>query len=108
MKERVGKDVKRKTPFDKQNGNPYFECHQIDWLSKDGMDFADNCVSHCPNLQRKIQILNGPTDISTLKAKLKIDEITVLLTRSLDGVWFLFPMREGMSINMIGLFNSPD
>ena len=61
----------QKAPFDDQNGDPYLECHHIDWLSKGGMDSAENCVVLCPNCHRRMHILNDPTDINTLKAKIK-------------------------------------
>ena len=61
----------QKAPFDDQNGDPYLECHHIDWLSKGGMDSAENCVALCPNCHRRMHILNDPADINTLKAKIK-------------------------------------
>jgi len=59
-----------KAPFSDQNGDPYLECHHIDWLSKGGMDAIDNCVALCPNCHRKMHILNDQNDINTLKAKI--------------------------------------
>lgn len=61
----------QKAPFNDQNGDPYLECHHIDWLSKGGMDSAENCVALCPNCHRKMHILNDPTDINTLKANIR-------------------------------------
>ncbi len=59
-----------KAPFNDQNGDPYLECHHIEWLSKGGMDSADNCVALCPNCHRKMHILNDPNDILLLKGKI--------------------------------------
>ena len=58
-------------PFNDQNGEPYLECHHIDWLSKGGMDSIDNCVALCPNCHRKMHIVNLPEDIKYLKEKIK-------------------------------------
>ena len=57
-------------PFIDQNGDPFLECHHIDWLSKGGMDSVDNCVALCPNCHRKMHILNDPNDIKLLKANI--------------------------------------
>lgn len=56
-----------KAPFVDPDGNPYLECHHIEWLSKGGEDSIYNCVALCPNCHRKIHILNDAEDISTLK-----------------------------------------
>ena len=56
-------------PFVDQSGEPYLECHHIDWLSNGGMDSIDNCVALCPNCHRKMHMLNDPNDISILKSK---------------------------------------
>ena len=61
----------QKAPFDGQNGDPYLECHHMDWLSKGGMDSAENCVALCPNCHRRMHILNDQADINTLKAIIK-------------------------------------
>lgn len=61
----------QKAPFIDMNGEPYLECHHIDWLSKGGMDSIDNCVALCPNCHRRMHIVNDSDDIITLKAKLK-------------------------------------
>ena len=58
-------------PFADQNGEPYLECHHIDWLSKGGMDSADNCVALCPNCHKKMHIINDKNDIALLKTKVK-------------------------------------
>ncbi len=55
-------------PFADQAGEPYLECHHIEWLSKGGMDSADNCVALCPNCHRKMHMLNDPNDVNILKA----------------------------------------
>lgn len=57
-----------KAPFADQNGNPYLECHHIEWLSKGGMDSIDNCVALCPNCHRKMHIQNDAKDINKLKS----------------------------------------
>ena len=62
-----------KAPFDDQSGEPYLECHHIDWLSKGGMDSIDNCVALCPNCHRKMHIVNAAADIKKLKAAVRID-----------------------------------
>ena len=43
----------------------------MDWLSKGGMDSAENCVALCPNCHRRMHILNDQADINTLKAIIK-------------------------------------
>lgn len=55
-------------PFIDQNGDPYLECHHIDWLSNGGMDSTDNCVALCPNCHRKMHVLNDPKDVAILKS----------------------------------------
>ena len=61
----------QKAPFDDQNGDPYLECHHIEWLSNGGMDSAENCVALCPNCHRRMHILNDPNDINILKTKIR-------------------------------------
>ena len=56
-------------PFADQAGEPYLECHHIEWLSKGGMDSADNCVALCPNCHRKMHTLNDPDDVNILKSR---------------------------------------
>ena len=56
-----------KAPFMDQYGEPYLECHHIDWLSKGGTDSINNCVALCPNCHRKMHIINDPDDVRTLK-----------------------------------------
>ena len=60
-----------KAPFTVKNGEPYLESHHIEWLSKGGMDSADNCVALCPNCHRKMHILNDSNDIKKLKLSIK-------------------------------------
>ena len=60
-----------KAPFNDDNGEPYLECHHIDWISKGGMDSIDNCVALCPNCHRKMHVINDPNDIKQLKEKIK-------------------------------------
>ena len=60
-----------KAPFNDPNGEPYLECHHIDWLSNGGMDSIDNCVALCPNCHRKMHILNDPGDITLLKMRIQ-------------------------------------
>ncbi|MBQ6293237.1 MAG: HNH endonuclease [Lachnospiraceae bacterium] len=57
----------KKAPFNDPYGEPYLECHHINWLSKGGMDSVNNCVALCPNCHRKMHIINDPNDIRTLK-----------------------------------------
>lgn len=57
-------------PFTDKNGEPYLECHHIDWVSQGGIDSVDNCVALCPNCHRKMHILNQTRDIESLKATL--------------------------------------
>lgn len=59
----------QKAPFDDQNGEPYLECHHIEWLSNGGIDSAENCVALCPNCHRRMHILNDQNDINILKTK---------------------------------------
>ncbi len=56
-------------PFKGQDGEPYLECHHIEWLSKGGMDSIDNCVALCPNCHRKMHVINDPEDIDYLRNK---------------------------------------
>lgn len=58
-------------PFIDMNGEPYLECHHLDWLSKGGKDSIDNCVALCPNCHRKMHAINDPNDIKALRATLE-------------------------------------
>ena len=57
-------------PFMDVKGEPYLESHHIEWLSKGGLDSADNCVALCPNCHRKMHIKNDPNDVLILKKKI--------------------------------------
>lgn len=59
----------REAPFVDQNGEPYLECHHIEWLSQGGEDSIDNCVALCPNCHRKMHIINADDDVRKLKKK---------------------------------------
>ena len=61
-----------KAPFIDQNGDPYLECHHIEWLSKGGMNSADNCVALCPNCHRKMHIINDINDVVILNNKVTL------------------------------------
>lgn len=54
-------------PFTDKEGNPFLECHHIEWLSTGGLDAIDNTVALCPNCHRKMHILNLEADKKTLK-----------------------------------------
>ncbi|MFJ5535967.1 HNH endonuclease [Vreelandella titanicae] len=53
-------------PFETKKGEPYLECHHIEWLAKGGDDSIENTVALCPNCHRKMHALNLSNDISTL------------------------------------------
>ena len=57
-------------PFMDGSGEPYLECHHIEWLSKGGLDSADNCVALCPNCHRKMHVINDLNDVTLLKSKI--------------------------------------
>lgn len=57
-----------KAPFLDEKGDPYLECHHIEWLSKGGKDSPDNCVALCPNCHRKMHICNDPEDLKILRS----------------------------------------
>lgn len=59
-----------KAPFVDRNGEPYLECHHLNWLSQGGQDAADNCAALCPNCHRKMHAINDPEDIRALEAKI--------------------------------------
>lgn len=48
--------------FNDKNGNPYLECHHIDFLSEGGADVIENCVALCVVCHKKAHILNEPED----------------------------------------------
>ncbi len=57
----------QKAPFKNKSGQPYLECHHIEWLSKGGLDSVENTVALCPNCHKKMHVLNLSTDINKLK-----------------------------------------
>jgi 5-methylcytosine-specific restriction enzyme A len=54
-------------PFLDKDGEPYLECHHIEWLSQGGEDSIENAVALCPNCHRKMHVLNLTKDIRKLK-----------------------------------------
>jgi len=58
-------------PFNSMDGNPYLECHHIEWLSKGGPDTINNTVALCPNCHRKMHMLNRHSDKVLLRRKIK-------------------------------------
>ncbi|MGH8428528.1 MAG: HNH endonuclease [Gammaproteobacteria bacterium] len=54
-------------PFIGSDGNPYLECHHIDWLANSGSDAIENTVALCPNCHRRMHIVKDPKDIKKLK-----------------------------------------
>ncbi len=62
-------------PFNDVYGDPYLECHHIDWISVGGIDAADNCVALCPNCHRKMHIVSDPCDVERLKTIAKNNTI---------------------------------
>lgn len=62
-------------PFNDAFGNPYLECHHIEWLSQGGADDLKNAVALCPNCHRKMHIQHNPSDVLALQAIAKhVDE----------------------------------
>lgn len=56
-------------PFDGGDGDPYLECHHIDWLANNGPDAVENTVALCPNCHRKMHIVKDPEDIKKLRKR---------------------------------------
>ena len=56
-------------PFLDKQGNPFFEVHHIDYLSKGGTDTIDNVVALCPNCHRKMHHLELKDDVEKIKRK---------------------------------------
>jgi 5-methylcytosine-specific restriction protein A len=54
-------------PFSDKDGEPYLECHYIEWLSEGGEDSIENAVALCPNCHRRMHILNLAKDVQKLK-----------------------------------------
>lgn len=48
--------------FNDKNGNPYLECHHIEFLSEGGPDIIENCIALCVICHKKAHILNDPAD----------------------------------------------
>lgn len=57
----------QEAPFQTKDGEPYLECHHVEWLSKGGSDTIDNTVALCPNCHRKMHALNLSEDVRKLK-----------------------------------------
>lgn len=49
-------------PFQTKKGEPYLECHHIEWLAAGGEDTIENTVALCPNCHRKMHSLNLASD----------------------------------------------
>lgn len=58
-------------PFKDRNGEPYLECHHVDWLSRGGEDSIDNAVALDPSCHRKMHELDLKADVKKLKEKIK-------------------------------------
>ncbi|WP_260579418.1 HNH endonuclease [Vreelandella populi] len=58
---------KQPAPFETKKGEPYLECHHIEWLAKGGDDSIENTVALCPNCHRKMHALNLLDDINFLR-----------------------------------------
>ncbi|MPN23951.1 hypothetical protein SDC9_171344 [bioreactor metagenome] len=54
-------------PFKTTQGDPYLECHHIDWVSKGGSDTIDNTVALCPNCHRRMHVLDLESDNQILR-----------------------------------------
>ncbi len=59
--------LKRATPFNKKNGEPYLEVHHVKQLADGGYDTIENTVALCPNCHRKMHSLGLESDIKELK-----------------------------------------
>jgi len=62
---------KRPAPFTKVSGEPYLECHHVEWLARGGHDNLENTVALCPNCHRKMHIVDDPDDVQRLKIRAK-------------------------------------
>lgn len=56
--------------FKDRNGQPYLECHHVEWLSRGGEDSIDNAVALDPSCHRKMHELDLQADVSKLKEKI--------------------------------------
>lgn len=59
----------QRAPFNDKDGQPYLECHHIQWLSQGGHDSIDNTAALCPNCHKMMHILNRISDQELLAAK---------------------------------------
>jgi len=57
-------------PFLKRGNEPYLECHHVVWLAKGGEDHIENTVALCPNCHRRMHVLNLPSDLERLTARI--------------------------------------
>jgi 5-methylcytosine-specific restriction protein A len=57
--------------FNDRNGNPYLECHHVEWLSHGGRDSIENAVALDPTCHRKMHELDLAEDVEKLKSKIK-------------------------------------
>lgn len=48
--------------FNDKEGNPYLECHHIEFLSQGGHDIIENCVALCVVCHKKAHILDNPDE----------------------------------------------
>jgi 5-methylcytosine-specific restriction protein A len=58
-----------RAPFIDKMGQPFLECHHIDWLARGGADAVDNAVALCPNCHRRMHVIDDEKDKAKLKAK---------------------------------------
>ena len=57
--------------FNDRNGNPYLECHHVEWLSHGGKDSIENAVALDATCHRKMHELDLAEDVEKLKSKIK-------------------------------------
>jgi 5-methylcytosine-specific restriction protein A len=58
-------------PFSK-NGEPYFHCHHVLWLSRGGPDIIQNAVALCPNCHARTHELDRRDDIQALVKRIRV------------------------------------
>lgn len=56
-------------PFRMKAGDPYFDCHHIQWLARGGEDTINNAVALCPNCHRRMHALGKPSDKKNLRQR---------------------------------------
>ena len=61
----------QEAPFKNKLGQPYLECHHVEYLSNGGSDTIDNALALCPNCHRKIHSLESEHDLRQLMIKLR-------------------------------------